>query len=193
MVCHSCQEDKPKEDFRASELRRLDRLDGLSSKGTPRLRAKRCDVLARCRACCSKLDKDKWSKAKQRGGQSYENRKAGRRAYHDANRERHVERMSAHYLANVERYDFWKMKACAKRRGATIFMSFEEWQEIRKCRTCHWCGIALHPSFTHMDHIESIRRGGQHSKDNVVMACANCNMRREWELKTTRTLALRVS
>lgn len=63
-------------------------------------------------------------------------------------------------------------------------MTIEEWQEVRAATSCHWCALPLHPSFTNIDHIRPLAFGGQHTKENVVMACANCNMRREWERKS---------
>lgn len=85
---------------------------------------------------------------------------------------------------NPDRHDFSKAQTGARTRGATEFMSFPEWLDISKATECHWCGLALHRSFRNIDHIRPLAFGGQHTADNVVMTCANCNMRREWERKT---------
>lgn len=180
MVCSSCSQDKQTSEFRPSELRRLERLERSSSKGTVRIRVKRSDVLARCRTCQSEIDRKKWAKSKARGDQSYESRKAGRRAYYRSNKARHREVMVAHYLGNYEHYTFYKGKACAKKRGATQFLTFAEWKLLRSRTECHWCAMPLHQSFTNVDHIVPLCEGGQHTLDNLALSCANCNLRREW-------------
>jgi 5-methylcytosine-specific restriction endonuclease McrA len=40
---------------------------------------------------------------------------------------------------------------------------------------CHWCHVR--PSTT-ADHLLSVARGGGHSLENLVGACAKCNERR---------------
>ena len=109
-----------------------------------------------------------------------------------ANRQRFAERYLstyrekriATYAANLRLNDFWRARTRARRRGATQFMSLEEWETLRSSKSCHWCGLELHPSFSHMDHVVPLSEGGQHTVENVVLACANCNMRRDWERKT---------
>lgn len=87
------------------------------------------------------------------------------------------------YVRNLELVSFQRARSRAKRDGATEFMSWEEWQDLRSATTCHWCGMGLHQSYTHIDHVRPLCWGGQHNRDNVVMACANCNLKREWERK----------
>lgn len=89
-----------------------------------------------------------------------------------------------YYAANLRLHDFWRARTRARRRGATQFMSLEEWETLRSSKLCHWCGLELHPSFSHVDHVIPLCEGGQHTVENVVLSCANCNMRREWERKT---------
>lgn len=90
------------------------------------------------------------------------------------------------YDANLERVDFYHAQGRAKRVGATEFMSLDEWRDLRSGTHCHWCAIDLHPGFTNIDHVRPLAWGGQHTRDNVVLACANCNQRRAWEQKATR-------
>jgi hypothetical protein len=91
---------------------------------------------------------------------------------------------TAWYVANLAKSDFTRQRSRARKAGATEFMSEAEWADIRSRTLCHWCGIALHPSFTNIDHVRPLAWGGQHTFFNVVPACANCNQRREWERKT---------
>ena len=43
---------------------------------------------------------------------------------------------------------------------------------------CHWCIGAFKPEKCHADHIMPLARGGAHSRDNMVVACAKCNQRK---------------
>lgn len=91
-----------------------------------------------------------------------------------------------YYYRNNEHggiWDYGRAKSSAKKRGATQFCTKEEWVELRKGTACAWCEGGLHPSFTHVDHVIPLCEGGQHTIDNLVLSCANCNARREWERK----------
>ena len=79
---------------------------------------------------------------------------------------------------------FWGSCHRAKKAGAVVTLTHDEWRAINAETECHWCGLALHESFRNIDHIVPLVEGGEHSKSNLVSACANCNMRREWERKT---------
>jgi 5-methylcytosine-specific restriction endonuclease McrA len=71
----------------------------------------------------------------------------------------------------------------AREVGALVTLTHDEWRAINAETACHWCGLALHESFRNIDHIVPLVEGGEQSKGNLVSACANCNMRREWERK----------
>lgn len=92
----------------------------------------------------------------------------------------------AYYLAHLDEHDYARGKTRARQKGATQFMSFDEWCELRSVRSCHWCGCELHESFRNVDHIQPLCWGGQHTRENCVMSCSNCNARREWERKSFR-------
>jgi hypothetical protein len=88
------------------------------------------------------------------------------------------------YRSNRLRGSFTSARTRARRAGATQFMSLEQWTELRKQTHCHWCSCELKRPFTNVDHIRPLAWGGQHTAENVVLACANCNMEREWHRKT---------
>ena len=90
----------------------------------------------------------------------------------------------SYYAENLERASWLRSITRARKAGVTQFLSFDEWKVLRNDRACHWCGMGLHPSFRHIDHVTPLSRGGQHSADNLVASCANCNMRRMWEQRT---------
>lgn len=114
---------------------------------------------------------------------------AAAKARHEKNRDRDRATVRRYYVAHRELgglYDYSRSQSCARRRGATQFCTKEEWVELRKGTTCAWCGCLLHQAFTHVDHVVPLCRGGQHTRDNLVLSCANCNMRREWERKRSK-------
>jgi 5-methylcytosine-specific restriction endonuclease McrA len=59
-------------------------------------------------------------------------------------------------------------------------MTGPEWAAMRSTTVCHWCSCKLHPSFTTVEHIQPLSEGGQHTFANVVQACWNCNLQRNW-------------
>lgn len=48
----------------------------------------------------------------------------------------------------------------------------------KKRVVCYWCLRAFSPNDCHADHVFPISKGGEHSIDNLVIACANCNQRK---------------
>ncbi len=50
------------------------------------------------------------------------------------------------------------------------------WTSQQK-KVCYWCGAKCPKNF-HLDHYEPLSRGGKHTKENFVIACANCNLRK---------------
>lgn len=73
-----------------------------------------------------------------------------------------------YYAAHLEQQAWWRSIKRARKAGATRFLSLDEWKALRNVRNCHWCGLELHPSFRHMDHVQPLSQGGQHSADNLV-------------------------
>jgi len=95
----------------------------------------------------------------------------------------------AWYMNNQDKVGWSRAATRARRQGATEFLSLEEWIDLRVSTTaCHWCGLTLHASFTNIDHVRPLIWGGQHTRENLVLACANCNLSREWERKTAKKL-----
>lgn len=88
------------------------------------------------------------------------------------------------YAANLLSRAYISGISNARRRGATQFLSLAEWRALNAVTACHWCSLTLHRSFTHFDHVTPLSLGGQHTADNLVASCANCNMRRAWEMRT---------
>jgi 5-methylcytosine-specific restriction endonuclease McrA len=43
---------------------------------------------------------------------------------------------------------------------------------------CAYCGKELTSDNTHIEHIQPLSKGGAHSIDNVVLACKDCNLRK---------------
>lgn len=43
---------------------------------------------------------------------------------------------------------------------------------------CEWCGVSLVQSPFELDHVVSLRQGGDNTTGNLVVACSDCNRRK---------------
>jgi 5-methylcytosine-specific restriction endonuclease McrA len=50
-------------------------------------------------------------------------------------------------------------------------------QRGRQANRCWWCGETLGAD-AHIDHVIALSRGGLHSRNNIVLACKPCNLRK---------------
>lgn len=69
----------------------------------------------------------------------------------------------------------------AKRRGnfKKGNVTSEEMINLQKnAITCYWCNIKLHNKVKHIDHYIPISKGGKHTLSNLVVSCANCNLKK---------------
>lgn len=85
-----------------------------------------------------------------------------------------------YYAENKE-----KAKAAAKndkhRRRAIVRSGvsnseFLAWQESQK-KICYWCGVGCENGY-HVDHYHPLSKGGKHEIENLVIACEECNLRK---------------
>jgi hypothetical protein len=44
---------------------------------------------------------------------------------------------------------------------------------------CHWCGQRVDDKTSTLDHVIALSRGGSNGSDNIVLACNDCNQRRQ--------------
>lgn len=66
--------------------------------------------------------------------------------------------------------------------------SWEFYQLLKQAHRCHWCGKQIGMQRVHIrggdrvdfdaDHIIPLEEGGEHSEDNMVLACMGCNQKR---------------
>lgn len=102
------------------------------------------------------------------------------------NRDQYQAIMRKAYAIHRERR--WQRKAQrandghARRRARKADATIEHFtrQEIidRDKSTCHLCGKHCDPIDIHLDHVIPLSRGGDHSRENVKVACSQCNMRK---------------
>lgn len=68
----------------------------------------------------------------------------------------------------------------AEERAAGLRLNPDEWEIIRRRIftrdnwSCRYCGASQEP--LHCDHVIAVSRGGSHADDNLVTACAPCNL-----------------
>lgn len=116
--------------------------------------------------------------------------------YYYDNREREKQKARRQYQKNKPYYIAYAKQATAKRRAiiAQADGSFSS-ADIRGLYAeqegrCFYCGIPIYLELSgdvHVDHVIPISRGGSNSVDNLVCACASCNLSKkdklvsEWE------------
>jgi 5-methylcytosine-specific restriction endonuclease McrA len=60
---------------------------------------------------------------------------------------------------------------------AVIKKWMRNWKSLEQAE-CHWCGGVFNTAKCHADHVMPLKLGGSHSLDNMVIACASCNLRK---------------
>lgn len=53
----------------------------------------------------------------------------------------------------------------------------------RDGRRCHWCGVTGVDVDWELDHLQAWSEGGEHTVENLVMACHPCNWQRGLDLR----------
>ena len=49
---------------------------------------------------------------------------------------------------------------------------------VKSYKNCYWCKCKLNKKNTHIDHYIPLSKGGEHTIDNLVTSCAECNLRK---------------
>lgn len=70
----------------------------------------------------------------------------------------------------------YKVKRRAQEANGVSSKQLAEWS-ISKAKICYWCGVKC-PDNYHIDHYQPLAKGGLHELDNLVIACATCNMQK---------------
>ncbi len=69
------------------------------------------------------------------------------------------------------------------------------WRKKKKVK-CFWCRGRFKPRECHVDHINPVSKGGEHSIGNLVIACAGCNLSKhaslinEWNKRIAQPVLL---
>lgn len=85
------------------------------------------------------------------------------------------------------RHSEWKKHGVQKRRALDLGRKVGKREPIlrvyAKAKTseplaCHWCKALTGPEDRHVDHIQPLSRGGNHTAKNLCICCASCNSRK---------------
>lgn len=87
--------------------------------------------------------------------------------------QRHLEQRRNRRQA--QRLDVYNRRR-ARKRDATIEHFTRDEIIERDHSTCHLCGKLCEPEEIHLDHVIPLSKGGEHSRANVKVACADCNI-----------------
>jgi len=122
------------------------------------------------------------------------------KAYYVKNKSEISKRTSNYYARNririIEKTKEWggtqkgkavKIATNSKRRAIKKLAKVIDEQKIKDwikqwksliIVNCHWCKNQFAPSKCHADHVMPLSKGGDHSMENLVIACASCNHRK---------------
>lgn len=64
----------------------------------------------------------------------------------------------------------------AQTKGGITTAELAAWKKASK-KVCYWCGARCAKGF-HVDHYTPLSKGGTHEIDNLVIACAPCNLKK---------------
>lgn len=69
-------------------------------------------------------------------------------------------------------------RRAAKRKTSSIIVTRQDWQDILTSykSSCAYCGRQDRQMI--MEHVLPLSRGGKHTKDNIVPACQQCNLKK---------------
>lgn len=70
----------------------------------------------------------------------------------------------------------YKVKRRAKEAAGMPTKELAEWSISQK-KVCYWCGKRC-PKNYHIDHYQPLSKGGPHETENLVIACKQCNTRK---------------
>lgn len=69
------------------------------------------------------------------------------------------------------------IRAASEQERAAIREWRQGWRSLKEV-LCHWCKQAFAPGDCHADHVIPLSRGGPHNLNNLVIACATCNVKK---------------
>ena len=67
----------------------------------------------------------------------------------------------------------------AEREKARELRKTAWWKQKIATGLCHYCGQKFPPAQLTMDHLVPLARGGESSKNNLVVACNECNAKKK--------------
>jgi 5-methylcytosine-specific restriction endonuclease McrA len=117
-------------------------------------------------------------KLRNQAREYYHNNKQKRAAYAAEYRKANKEKIQAYWRSPKGKTVM--MNAMHRRRSRISKTSTVTSSEMlalkRKAKSCYYCGIKTN-ALT-FDHIQPLTKGGAHTLDNLIMACAPCNSRK---------------
>lgn len=120
------------------------------------------------------------SQAEKRKTKAHE-KKAYDCDYRDKNKDRLKEVSAAWAKKNPEKVRVSKQNYKAKRRNierrGDSTKDVAEWLKAQ-AKVCYWCDKQCAENY-HIDHYEPLAKGGAHMISNMVVSCAQCNMRKK--------------
>lgn len=131
------------------------------------------------RAAYRRKDKAAVAEAsRRRRASSPETNRAATKRWREKNRDRHIEMVGKWMRNNPEKRKAHSAARRARKAGAECSVTPAEWRAliVRFSGRCAYCQCV--PDKLTMDHVVALSNGGDHTSDNIVPACMDCNRRK---------------
>jgi 5-methylcytosine-specific restriction endonuclease McrA len=134
---------------------------------------------------CTQCLRDRDARIADKRKAYFDSRKAAKAEYDRRYREKNLARCKQRQdLWRSENREKWLLGArhggASRRAICREGMSQEEYRGwINKSRkVCYWCNVKCEDEY-HVDHYIPLSKGGSHVKENLVIACKSCNLRKK--------------
>lgn len=161
ITCVHCKQEKPDNEF----------YNDKQKKTGKKPRCKPCDGLSRDKEKRRKYEREYWS------GDRAAKKRAQVLASHYRNVE-HYKKVRRQYLdteAGKAKHRQYSAERRARLKNAFVEVVdfLEKYNEQNGL--CYLCGVFFEMKDMEGDHIHPIAKGGEHSRENIAMACVYCN------------------
>jgi 5-methylcytosine-specific restriction endonuclease McrA len=98
--------------------------------------------------------------------------------YHHEHKKQRNEKVKQWQVLNADKVraykNNYKYRRRAKEASGATWSDLNLWEKSQK-KVCYWCGSKCADNY-HVDHYEPLSKGGLHEIENLVIACATCNL-----------------
>lgn len=157
----------------------------LSEKDFYVLKSSPSGLQSRCKSCAKKYNEDKRESINKRRNKRNAQRRdilnARANAIYKRDREKILQRSRERYATEKGKLNnrIQQHKRRARRNSAVGTHTAQDVLDIFQSQNgkCAWCGCDVSNKY-HVDHVIPLSRGGSDAKENLVISCKTCNLKK---------------